>query len=82
MVVRSGVGASDDHTVHLVLSEEPVRFWVLATLFRDVLGCRDALYLDGHISGMWGPSLPPWDRTRAFAGFLVVLPRTGECPGP
>lgn len=81
-VVRSGVGVSDAHTVHLVLSEGPVRFWTMATLFRDVLHAPNALYLDGHISGLWGPALPPWNRGIGYAGFLVVVPRTTECPSP
>jgi uncharacterized protein YigE (DUF2233 family) len=79
VAVRNAVGVADDHTVHLALSETPVRFWDLATLFRDALGCRDALYLDGNISGLWGPrsagdapSLPPWPDQHPFAGFLVV----------
>lgn len=80
--VRSGVGVTDAHTVHLVLSEEPVRFWTIATLFRDVLHAPDALYLDGHISGLWGPELPPSTRAFAYAGFLVVVPDTAECPTP
>lgn len=75
LAVRNGVGVSDAHTVHLALSEAPVRFWDLATLFRDVLGCTDALYLDGNISGLWGPSLPPWPDRHAYAGFLAVVPR-------
>ena len=80
--VRSGVGVTDARTVHLVLSEEPVRFFTIATLFRDVLHAPDALYLDGHISGLWGPELPEATRAFAYAGFLVVVPDTAECPGP
>ncbi len=70
--IRSGVGVSDGYTVHLVLSEDKVRFHALATLFRDVLDCSDALYLDGHISGMWGPELPPSAQNQRYASFLVV----------
>jgi len=73
--VRSAVGVSDPWTVHLVLSEGPVRFHDLATLFRDVLACDDALYLDGTISGLLGPDLPdPADRYDV-AGFLVATER-------
>jgi len=72
--IRSGVGISDPHTVHLALSHGPVRFHDAATLFRDVLGCAGALYLDGTISTMRSPLRP---RARShpggYAGFLVVL---------
>ena len=75
LVVRNGVGVSDAHTVHLVLSEDPVRLYDFASLFRDALHCPNALYLDGNISGMWGPALPPSNRAMEYAGFLVVVPR-------
>ena len=53
-VMRSGVGVSaDGKTVQLVVSESNVRFYDFATLFRDVLVCDDALFLDGVVSRMW-----------------------------
>lgn len=48
--VRSGVGVIDSHTVVFAISNQPVNFWDFAHLFRDVLGCKNALYLDGAIS--------------------------------
>lgn len=73
---RNAVGACGPHTVALVASVGEVRFHDLATLFRDVLDCPDALYLDGSLSGIEGPGLPPAiDRTEV-AGFLVAVPRT------
>jgi uncharacterized protein YigE (DUF2233 family) len=54
---RNGVGADPTGTrVHFVLSEEPVTFHEMATLYRDVLGVRDALYLDGTISRLYVPA--------------------------
>ncbi|MEQ1568052.1 MAG: phosphodiester glycosidase family protein [Myxococcota bacterium] len=78
--VRNAVCASSPSTVRLVLSVEPVRFMDLALLVRDQLGCADALYLDGHISGMWGPSLPKGPRRFPYAGFLVVTTPAGSEP--
>lgn len=73
--VRSGVGVSprDRRVVWLAMSAEPVRFHDMATFFRDELGCTEALYLDGVISGMAGPELPE-DAARPgpFAGLLVA----------
>jgi uncharacterized protein YigE (DUF2233 family) len=73
--VRSGVGVSprDRRVVWLALSAEPVRFHEMATFFRDELGCSEALYLDGVISGMAGPGLPESAaRPGPFAGLLVA----------
>jgi uncharacterized protein YigE (DUF2233 family) len=71
--IRSGVAISSPSTVHFVLSERPVSFHALASLFRDRLGCQDALCLDGVISRFY---LPGQDSTPAavdFAGMLAVI---------
>lgn len=55
--VRNGVGIGADGQPIFVISETPVSFGQLARLFRDKLGCRDALYLDGLVSALWdGPA--------------------------
>jgi len=69
---RNGVGVSDLHTVHLVFSEDPVRFHDMAAFFRDALKCTDALYLDGVISGLWAEGFRHDQQTQEYAGFLVV----------
>lgn len=72
VVLRSGVCVDAEGTVHLVWSEA-TRFWELATLFRDVLGCDDGLYLDGVISQMVDPTRPPDPATDGvFGGILAV----------
>lgn len=78
--LRSAVGVDADGTVHLVLSDGEVTFWQLATLFRDVLGDCDALYLDGAISGLWGPDLPGGPDDVEYSGFLVVTPAARARP--
>ena len=50
---RSGVGVVDSGHVVFALSDGPVRFHDFATLFCDVLGCDDALFLDGTVSSLW-----------------------------
>lgn len=47
---RSGVCAQTPTHVVFAISEAPVNFHTFARLFRDKLGCRDALYLDGTLS--------------------------------
>lgn len=53
--VRSGVGVCRDGRVRFVVSAGPVNFYSFAIFFRDVLGCPDALYLDGSISAYATP---------------------------
>lgn len=50
---RSGVCAKTPNDVVFVVSEAPVNFHTFGRLFRDELGCRDALYLDGSISQIY-----------------------------
>lgn len=74
---RSGVGVSaDGGTVYLALSVAPTNFWDFATMFRDELGLRDALYLDGQISDLWvagdGEPSPFYG---PFAGIITVRER-------
>lgn len=47
---RSGVCVKHGTDVIFAVSEAPVNFHTFGRLFRDKLGCRDALYLDGSIS--------------------------------
>lgn len=53
--IRNGVGIRDDHTVVFAISRDGVSFGSFARLFRDALGCRNALYLDGSISALSAP---------------------------
>lgn len=49
---RSGVGLRDDGTVIFAIARDEVTLHAFARFFREGLGCRDALYLDGAISGL------------------------------
>ena len=81
ILLRSGVGVRDPHSVVFVLSEGGVRFHELATLFRQGLGCPDALYLDGVISQWVDPDHPPGPTDGGFAGmFVVTVPVSPDEP--
>lgn len=54
--VRNGVGVAGSK-VMFAISEEAVTFHEFASLFRDRLGCRNALFLDGSISSLHAPNL-------------------------
>jgi len=70
--VRSGVCAQTPRRMHLAISLEPVRFHDFATMFRDALGCAEALYLDGVISALWTPDGVTGLENHRFASLLVV----------
>lgn len=52
--IRNGVGvmvnAKGVQKLVFVLSEDPVTFHEMATVFKDYLHCKEALYLDGTVS--------------------------------
>ncbi|QDE41697.1 hypothetical protein FIV34_15930 [Luteibacter pinisoli] len=76
---RSGVCAKTAHDVVFVVSRAPVNFHAFARLFRDNLGCRDALFLDGTISQAWTPgdgyAGAPAFMTKPYAGMVAVFPK-------
>jgi uncharacterized protein YigE (DUF2233 family) len=52
--VRSGVGIISEHEVVFAISVGEVNFYEFASLFKDKFLCRNALYLDGTVSNMYG----------------------------
>ena len=73
---RNGVGATaDGRTVYFAISDGVVTFHEMATLFRDVLGVRNALFLDGSISRLYAPASGRNDPGRKMGPILVVTER-------
>jgi len=70
---RNGACVLDDHRLVLVITEQPVTLYRFARLFRDHLGCEQALYLDGSVSGLHDPVLGRSDFRRPLGPMLVVL---------
>ena len=61
---RNGAGVCDDGNIQFVNSDEPVSFYQFATLFKDNLGCPNALFLDGGIaSALYAPTIDTHDKT-------------------
>ena len=75
-LIRNAVGVRDAHTAIFVISNTPVSFGRLARFFRDELGCRDALYLDGAVSSLWVPSQGRRDNKALLGPMVVVLNKT------
>ena len=69
--IRNGVGMRDRHTAVFAISSRPVTFGAFARLFRDELGCENALFLDGSVSSLYAPSLNRSD------GWLPMGPMIG-----
>lgn len=79
---RSGVCARTPGKVTFAVSTAPVNFHTFATFFRDKLGCRDALYLDGTLSQIYVDGDyygAPAFMVKPYAGmFAVFAPRTSN----
>lgn len=71
--IRNGVGMLPDGRVAFAISENPVRFHDFATLFRDRLESRDALFLDGSISSLYAPDIRRHDREAVMGTIIAVV---------
>lgn len=79
---RSGVCAPAPDRVVFAVSAGPVNFHTFASLFRDKLGCRNALYLDGTLSQIYANGNyygAPAFMVKPYAGiFAVFVPAKGR----
>lgn len=71
--IRNGVGIGANGAALFAISEEPVSFGRFARLFRDALGCRDALYFDGTVSRLWDPATGRQDRGVPLGPMVVAV---------
>jgi uncharacterized protein YigE (DUF2233 family) len=76
--MRNGVGVSAEGKAVFAVSDGPVRFHDFATLFRDVLGCQNALFLDGSISSLY---VPEWQRRDSLFPLGPIIAVTEMLPG-
>lgn len=56
LYVRNGVGLKSPDEVYVVISEGEVSLYDFASVFKEQLHCRDALYLDGCVSQAYLPA--------------------------
>ncbi|MEI9850723.1 MAG: phosphodiester glycosidase family protein [Sphingomonas sp.] len=73
--VRNGVGVAADGSAWFAISDQAVSFGRFARLFRDRLGCPDALYLDGAVSRLWDPVARREDEGAPIGPMVVALQR-------
>jgi len=75
--IRNGVGACEDGAVVFAIADEPVTFDAFARLFRDGIGCPNALFLDGSVSSLYAPELKRDDELQPIGPIVgVVRPAT------
>lgn len=70
--IRNGVGIDEQGRAHFVISSAPISFGKLARFYRDELGVKNALYLDGSVSQLWNPATERIDAGVAIGPILVV----------
>lgn len=69
---RNAVGVDDRGRAHFVIAAAPISFGKLARFYRDELGVKNALYLDGSISQLWNPATGRIDGGQPIGPILVV----------
>jgi prepilin-type processing-associated H-X9-DG protein len=73
--IRNGVGVKTANTVVFAISDQPVTFTTFARLFRDELGCANALFLDGSVSSLYAPGLERMDGLLPMGPMVAALRR-------
>ena len=59
--------------VVFAIADEPVTFDTFARLFRDGLGCQNALFLDGSVSSLYAPELNRDDEPEPIGPIVGVV---------
>jgi uncharacterized protein YigE (DUF2233 family) len=71
--IRNGVGACKGGAVAFAIADEPVTFDMFARLFRDGLGCQNALFLDGSVSSLYAPEVNRDDEEEPLGPIVGVV---------
>src|ERR1700722_1602478 len=71
--IRNGVGACKGGAVTFAIADDPVTFDTFARLFRDGLGCQNALFLDGSVSSLYAPELSRDDEPQPLGPIVGVV---------
>jgi len=71
--IRNGVGMGAGGIVVFAIADEPVTFDRFARLFRDGLGCANALFLDGSVSSLYAPEIGRDDELAPIGPIVGVV---------
>lgn len=73
LYLRSGVGILSENKVVFIISQSnQINFHDFAVVFKDVIGCKNALYLDGAISKMYLKNLRNNDLGGNFGAIISI----------
>ncbi len=73
-LIRNGVGTTDDGKAAVfTISDNAVSFHEFGSFFRDYLGLRQALFLEGNVSRLFAPSLGRADLGRRMGPIVGVV---------
>jgi prepilin-type processing-associated H-X9-DG protein len=72
---RNGVGMRDANTLVFAISDQPVSFGTFARLFKNELGCANALFLDGSVSSLYAPSAGRRDTFFPVGPIVAAFPK-------
>ena len=75
--IRDGVGVRADGVAVFAISNDVVTFHEFARLFRDALGCPNALFLDGSISSLYAPAIGRNDDFWNLGPMIGVFRKSG-----
>ena len=70
--IRSGVGKINDKKVIFAITIDESNFYEFAIFFKEIFGCKDALFLDGAISQMYLKDVSPHLTGGNFGAMISV----------
>lgn len=70
--IRSGVGVIDHQRVVFSVTLDKFTFYDFAETFKDILGCENALFLDGQISRMYLKDYPEIEYSGIFGPIISI----------
>ena len=74
--IRSGVGVMENGNVVFIISKNSINFHDFTTVFKNILGCKDALFLDGAISLMYLKNSNPSEIGGGFGTIISVTKKS------
>jgi len=70
--IRNGVGIVNQYKMVFSISNQPVNLYDFAAFYKDILGCDNALYLDGAISKMYQKDIHPQELGGDFGPMICI----------
>jgi uncharacterized protein YigE (DUF2233 family) len=70
--IRNGIGIIEKNKIVICISIDEVNFYDFALLFKEVFGCKDAMFLDGAISRMYLNDLNPKEKGGQFGPIISI----------